>query len=227
MPMLLVPPEPRAIGRWRSAHDTPQGSPEGRQRAIVALLRDCVEPIIRGLEQLACAAYALTLEPVRRREIHALSRAPLKGAFAQGGPFCKRLHVERLHKAFPRPVYASALSRACHPAPAAWLDVRPRRAGLEPGDLVTLSRDRSAQLRHLHQQPQHQVLQLSRRQMVEISRRRHGHLESDSRLLGNLIILPPQLLPLLPIFPTGTHRMPTGKCPSSRLLDSRLSTSYK
>src|SRR5262245_26770411 len=27
--------------------------------------------------------------------------------------------------------------------------------------------------------------------MVEISRRRHGHLESDSRLLGNLIILPP------------------------------------
>src|SRR5215475_5442054 len=27
--------------------------------------------------------------------------------------------------------------------------------------------------------------------MVEIGRRRHGHLESDSRLLGNLIILPP------------------------------------
>ena len=69
---------------------------------------------------------------------------------------------------------------------------------LSRGDLVTLSRNRSAQLRHLCQKLQHQVLQLGRRQVLKIRGRRHTHLESDSRPFGNLIILPlPRVLPLL------------------------------
>jgi hypothetical protein len=60
--MLIVPPEPRAIGRWRSTDDTPEGGPKRLQRTIAALLGDHVKSAIRGLEQLACAAHTLTLD---------------------------------------------------------------------------------------------------------------------------------------------------------------------
>jgi hypothetical protein len=49
---------------------------------------------------------------------------------------------------------------------------------------------------HLLQQPQHQIFQVGVRKAVNIGRRRHSQNESDSRPLGNRIIIPPRLLPL-------------------------------
>src|SRR5260370_11885622 len=44
-----------------------------------------------------------------------------------------------------------------------------------------------------------QALQLGGRQAIKIAGRRHAHKESDSRRLGNLIIIPmPRVLPLSP-----------------------------
>ena len=50
---------------------------------------------------------------------------------------------------------------------------------------------------HLLQQPQHQIFQVGVRKAVNIGRRRHSQNESNSRPLGNRIIIPPRLLPLL------------------------------
>src|SRR6266852_8978695 len=84
------------------------------------------------------------------------------------------------------------------PLHAARLQVRPTRPALEPRNLVAQSRHHSLQLNYLLPLLDNQALQLGVRQAVKIVRRRHTHLESDSRTLGNLIILPPpRLLPLL------------------------------
>jgi hypothetical protein len=64
------------------------------------------------------------------------------------------------------------------------------------------SHARHPQLGHLLQQPQHQIFQVGVRKAVKIGRRRHSH-ESDSRPLGNRIIIPPRLLPLLPGAPAS------------------------
>ena len=87
---------------------------------------------------------------------------------------------------------------------AARLDVRPRRPALEPCDLVTQRRHHSVQLRQIFALLHHQALELGLRQAIKISGRRingrrHAHVESDLRRLGNLIIIPPPppLLPLL------------------------------
>src|ERR1700730_344160 len=71
------------------------------------------------------------------------------------------------------------------------------------------SHARHPQLGHLLQQPQHQIFQVGVRKAVKIGRRRHSQNESDSRPLGNRIIIPPRLLPLLPGAPErriGPHQ---------------------
>src|ERR1700735_5414327 len=90
-------------------------------------------------------------------------------------------------------------------------DVRPTRPALKPRDLVALGRNRSLQCRHLFQKLQNQVLQLGRRQTVNILKRRHAHKESDSRRLENLIIIPmPRLFPLY-------LRLPARAVPAARI----------
>src|SRR5271167_227321 len=107
------------------------------------------------------------------------------GATGRPGRFSEGLLLRRLHL-----LHAARL--------AIRFDVRPTRSALEPRDLIALGRNRSLQCRHLFQKLQNQVLQLGRRQTVNILRRRHAHKESDSRRLVNLIIIPlPRLLPLL------------------------------
>jgi hypothetical protein len=87
------------------------------------------------------------------------------------------------------------LGRLVHPA---GFDVRPPRPALEPGDLVALRRNYSPQFGHFFKQLQHQALQIARRKIIKVCRRRHSHKESDSCTLGNLIIVPPpRVLPLL------------------------------
>src|SRR5262249_37346248 len=87
------------------------------------------------------------------------------------------------------------LGRLLHPAR---LDSRPAGPALETSDLVAQRSIRSLQLRHLLKQFDHQPLQLAIGQGIKTDRRRHAQNESDSRRRGNLIIIPPWILPLLP-----------------------------
>src|ERR1700730_17996261 len=89
------------------------------------------------------------------------------------------------------------LSRAIH---ATWLNIPLALATLEPSNLIALGGNCSPQRGHLLQQPQHQIFQVGVPKAVNIGRRRHSQNESDSRPLGNRIIIPPRLLPLLPTF---------------------------
>src|SRR5262249_6621527 len=84
---------------------------------------------------------------------------------------------------------------------------------LETSDLVAQRSIRSLQLRHLLKQFDHQALQLGMGQAIKIDRRRHAQNESDSRRCGNLIIIPPWVLPLIQITGGGFHRL---KSPKSR-----------
>src|SRR5262249_52464439 len=91
-----------------------------------------------------------------------------------------------------------------------WRDRRPARPALETSDLVAQRSIRSLQLRHLLKQFDHQALQLGMGQAIKIDRRRHAENESDSRRRGNLIIIPPWVLPLLP---AGNQRKAKARLP--------------
>jgi hypothetical protein len=74
---------------------------------------------------------------------------------------------------------------------------RPPRPAFEPDDLVALRRNGSPQISHFFKQLQHQALQIAQRKIIKVCRRHHSQNESDSCRPGNLIIVPPRLLPLL------------------------------
>jgi hypothetical protein len=75
---------------------------------------------------------------------------------------------------------------------------RPRPT-LEPRNLIAQGRHHSLKLDDLFPLLDNQALQLGGRQAIKIAGRRHAHKESDSRRLGNLIIIPmPRVLSLSP-----------------------------
>src|SRR5262249_40379295 len=96
------------------------------------------------------------------------------------------------------------LGRLLHPAR---FDRRPAGPALEASDLIAQRGIRSLQLRHLLKQFDHQALQLGMGQAIKIDRRRHAQNESDSRRRGNLIIIPPWVLPLLRLLVTNPSRL--------------------
>src|SRR5215470_2451930 len=98
------------------------------------------------------------------------------------------------------------LGRLLHPAR---FDRRPAGPALEASDLIAQRGIRSLQLRHLLKQFDHQALQLGMGQAIKIDRRRHAQNESDSRRRGNLIIIPPWVLPLLRYSPLSLSKLST------------------